>query len=150
MKLLVCVSLVMIWIAGCAVSGDEPSEQLSVAEQQLAVVLECMPQGETTFAAGACVLTRPSATMGAVFQVAHSENPAHPLRYFWQVPGLQIMSGCKDTQSWCSLHAGNSCSDRQLNVGVQVVDTVTGQSYIDSMVLFIPAVCFTFGRAVFC
>ena len=150
MKQLVWISLVIISIAGCAITGDEPAaEQLGVTEQQVSITLWCFPAGESP-AAGACVINTPRAATSVGFIAFKGADLGHPLRYFWEVPGLQIEAGCTQTSSFCDLQAGNSCSDRELTVGVRVVDTVTGEQSTDMIVLYLPAVCFTFGRAVFC
>jgi hypothetical protein len=150
MKLLVWVSLLTIWIAGCAVTGDEPApEQLGVTEQQVSITLWCFPAGESA-SSGACVINTPRAVTSIGFTAFKTADSGHPLRYFWEMPGLEISSGCTQTSNFCDVEAGNSCSDRELTVGVRVVDTVTGEQSTDMIVLYLPAVCFTFGRAVFC
>jgi hypothetical protein len=150
MKQLVWISLVMIWIAGCAVTGDEPpSEQLGVVEQELGVSLECRMLDDTTWHPPGCRVHRASATNPASLLVRHTDF-VNPVRYFWHVPGVQIVSGCNENQGYCNLQFGNACTDRNFQISVDAVDTVTGQLVSAGIVLHFPAVCFTFGTAVFC
>jgi hypothetical protein len=151
MKRLVWISLVMIWITGCAVPGDAlPSEQLGTAEQDvLSLALWCQMPGDRTWHAPGCRVHVANATNGTSLLAKHT-GFVNPLRYFWHIPGVQIVSGCGENDGFCNLQFGNACTDRNFAISVDSVDTVTGELVRASIVLHFPAVCFTFGQAVFC
>jgi len=153
MKQLFWICLTAMSTAGCGVITSEPpddSEQLGVVEQDvLGISIKCRMPGDEAWHFPGCRTHLPNATNAFSLLVWHTDA-VNPLRYFWHVPGLEIMSGCKENQGYCNLAAGNACTDRHFLISLDAVDTVTGQLVSASATVHFPAVCFTFGKAVFC